>query len=79
VGDFGATYIQSRPLRLQAQAVVDDAIDDAPEGMALCIIHGTGTGALRSAIQQLLKGHPQVTSFELDPASNGGCTLAYLK
>ena len=63
---------------MQARAVVDDAIDEAPQGMALCIVHGTGTGALRSAMHELLKSHPQVRSFELDPASNGGCTLAYL-
>lgn len=66
-------------LRLsQAQAAVDDAISEAPPGMALCIVHGTGTGALRAATHQLLKGHPQVTCFELEPKSNGGCTLAYL-
>lgn len=46
--------------------------------MALCIVHGMGTGALRTAMHELLTGHPQVKSFELDPASNGGCTLAYL-
>jgi DNA mismatch repair protein MutS2 len=70
---------QSQLLRSQARAVVDDAIDETPEGMALCIIHGTGTGALRSAIHEMLRGHPQVHRFELDPASNGGCTLTYLK
>lgn len=70
--------MRTLPPAVQARAVVDDAIDEAPQGMALCIVHGTGTGALRTAMHELLTGHPQVKSFELDPASNGGCTLAYL-
>lgn len=114
----------------QAQAAVDDAISEAPPGMALCIVHGMGTGGLRAALHDMLKDHTQVhflffrgvrfpasallrlctaadprhavghtghlqiehrspstqrctmplqvKRFELDPASNGGCTLAFL-
>lgn len=28
--------------------------------MALCIVHGMGTGALRATLHEMLKGHPQV-------------------
>ena len=46
---------------VQAQAMVDDAISDAPQDMALCIVHGTGTGRLRASLHDLLKRHPQVS------------------
>jgi DNA mismatch repair protein MutS2 len=36
------------------------------------ILHGTGTGALRSAIADLLKSHPQVLRFEPAPQNQGG-------
>lgn len=44
----------------QAQAAVDDAISEAPSGMALCIVHGMGTGRLRAALHDMLKDHTQV-------------------
>jgi DNA mismatch repair protein MutS2 len=36
------------------------------------IIHGHGTGQLRRALAEFLKGHPLVARFELAPASQGG-------
>ena len=36
------------------------------------IVHGTGTGALRHAIAELLSGHPHVDRFEDAPHSEGG-------
>jgi DNA mismatch repair protein MutS2 len=45
------------------------------------IVHGTGTGALRNAIADLLKSHPHVTRFESAPQNQGGrgVTIAYLR
>lgn len=45
------------------------------------IIHGKGTGALRAAVQQHLKKHPQVKSYRLGTFGEGenGVTIATLK
>lgn len=45
------------------------------------IIHGKGTGALRSGVQQALKRHPQVDRFEYSPSNAGGdgSTIVYFK
>lgn len=36
------------------------------------VIHGKGTGILRKAIQDMLKGHPHVKSFRLGEYGEGG-------
>lgn len=45
------------------------------------IVHGTGTGALRNAIADLLRSHPQVEKFESPPQNLGGrgVTIATLR
>ena len=45
------------------------------------IVHGTGTGALRNAISELLKGHPHVVRFEFASQNQGGrgVTIATLR
>lgn len=45
------------------------------------VIHGHGTGALREGVHKLLRKHPQVESFELAPANQGGtgATIVRLK
>lgn len=45
------------------------------------IVHGKGTGALRSAVHELLRRHPLVQRFETAPLSAGGdgVTIAYFK
>ena len=47
----------------------------------LTIIHGKGTGALRTAVQQHLKHHPSVKSYRLGVFGEGeaGVTIAELK
>ena len=62
---------------------VDQFIDSAVlAGInMLTIIHGKGTGALRAAIQQHLKRHPNVKSFRLGTFGEGeaGVTIVELK
>ncbi len=45
------------------------------------IIHGKGTGALRSAVQEELKSHPNIKEFRLGVYGEGenGVTIALLK
>jgi DNA mismatch repair protein MutS2 len=45
------------------------------------IIHGLGTGALKSAVTELLRGHPLVATFRTGEPSEGGAgvTVAELK
>ncbi len=47
----------------------------------LRVIHGKGTGALRSAVRDLLAGDSRVTNFRLAPAEQGGTgvTIADLR
>ena len=53
----------------EASARVDGFLDDATlAGLSTVrILHGVGSGALRSAIRELLVGHPLVKSFGPDP------------
>ncbi|MDN4527071.1 endonuclease MutS2 [Fictibacillus fluitans] len=66
-----------------AMIEVDKYLDEAmlagyPQ---VSIIHGKGTGALRSGVQQLLKSHPNVKSTRMGGANEGGSgiTVALLK
>ena len=45
------------------------------------VIHGKGTGALRAAVQQHLKKHPQIKSYRLGTFGEGenGVTVAQIK
>jgi len=44
------------------------------------IIHGKGKGILRDRIHSVLKRHPMVTDFSLDPGPSGwGATIVQLK
>lgn len=63
----------------EALAMVEEAIDSCPLGMALAVVHGTGTGRLRAAVQQMLSRHRQVARTEEDQASRGGSTWVTLK
>ncbi|EIT85414.1 recombination and DNA strand exchange inhibitor protein [Fictibacillus macauensis ZFHKF-1] len=66
-----------------AMLEVDKYLDEAMlAGFAqVSIIHGKGTGALRSGVQQLLKTHPNVKSTRMGAANEGGSgmTVAILK
>jgi len=45
------------------------------------IVHGKGTGALRSEVHEILRSHPIVDRFELAERNEGGegATIAYLR
>ena len=62
---------------------VDAFIDSALlSGISLLtVIHGKGTGVLRTAIQKHLKHHPSVKSFRLGTFGEGeaGVTVVELK
>jgi DNA mismatch repair protein MutS2 len=58
----------------EAMDEIDKFLDEAYlNGVQhLRIIHGMGTGALRRAVQGLLKNHPHVASFAQAPQEQGG-------
>lgn len=76
-------------LDLRGQTVIDGVleaekyIDDAAmlHLSPVSIIHGKGTGALRSAIHAMLKNNRQVKSFRLGTFGEGetGVTIVELK
>jgi DNA mismatch repair protein MutS2 len=47
-------------------------------GNVLFVVHGVGTGRLRTAVLDFLRSHPMVESTADEKESNGGCTVAYL-
>ncbi|HEX3016126.1 MAG TPA: endonuclease MutS2, partial [Desulfobacteria bacterium] len=60
---------------------VDKYLDDAVlSGMnQVHIIHGKGTGALRTAIKEHLTGHPHVKSFRLGEHGEGGTGISVVE
>ena len=54
----------------EAESVIEDAIARAKG--PLWFIHGHGTGKLRHGVQEYLKRHPQVQSFEAAEQVDGG-------
>jgi DNA mismatch repair protein MutS2 len=67
----------------EAVDAVDKFLDEASLASLsqVRIIHGHGTGALRRAIGDLLKGHPHVSRFVAAPPDQGGtgATLVELR
>jgi DNA mismatch repair protein MutS2 len=86
--ETGAHPAPSVELDLRGQRVeesiprLDKYLDDAfLAGMPFVrIVHGKGTGALRQAVRQQLRGHPLVTSHRSGERGEGGSgvTVAYL-
>ena len=67
----------------EAVEAVDKFLDEASLGSLsqVRIVHGHGTGALRQAIGELLKGHPHVARYTAAPPDQGGggATLVELR
>jgi DNA mismatch repair protein MutS2 len=67
----------------EAVSRTDKFLDDAflAQLPQIRIVHGSGTGALRTAIAELLSAHPLVAHFEAAPANEGGrgVTIAVLR
>ena len=67
----------------EAELLLDKYLDDAViTGInQVSIIHGKGTGALRSGIHQFLKTHPHVKAYRLGEFGEGdsGVTIVELK
>ncbi len=65
------------------KALIPDYIEACLEKeiLNIRIIHGKGTGVLRTIVHSILKKHPAVQSFRLDPepGSSWGATLVQLK
>ena len=68
---------------IEAVAVAEQYIDSAVMAklQTVTIIHGKGTGALRAAVQQMLKRNKSVKSFRLGRYGEGenGVTVVELK
>lgn len=62
-----------------AAAEVRNAVLAAPSGLALFVVHGVGTGRVRAAVLQQLRGMQRVSKMEEAEASNGGCTIVYIR
>ncbi|MBO8142839.1 MAG: Smr/MutS family protein [Firmicutes bacterium] len=65
----------------EALAVLEKYLDDAVlAGLsAVRVIHGKGTGTLRRAIQDYLRGHPAVESWRLADTSAGGAGVTVVE
>ncbi len=73
--DAAASEIDLRGMRVEeAEVAVAAAIDGAvvADLPTLRIIHGKGTGALRSVVQDMLRHDRRVASFTLAPPQQGG-------
>lgn len=70
-----STRLDLRGMRVEeALDEVEKYLDDAVlAGLPhVYLVHGKGTGALRSAVQQLLKDHPRVKFYRLGEHGEGG-------
>ncbi len=67
----------------EALEMVDRLLDRAvvESARGICVVHGLGTGALREAVRQHLKKHPQVARFRAGIRGEGGdgATLVWVK
>ncbi|HOZ00854.1 MAG TPA: endonuclease MutS2 [Candidatus Syntrophosphaera sp.] len=65
----------------EAQPLIDEFLDDAfLAGLhTLRIVHGKGTGALRSKVREYLKRKKQVISLETPPPNEGGSGVTLVK
>jgi DNA mismatch repair protein MutS2 len=85
----GKSYFKAPPLELDLRGlVVEEALDELEKRLdaaslaglpIIRVIHGKGTGRLRQAIRQALKGNPYVGSFEAGHPGEGGDGVTVVK
>jgi DNA mismatch repair protein MutS2 len=65
----------------EALPQVDKLLDEAAMGdrKELRVIHGFGSGRLRSAVAKMLEGHPHVAAVRVGAEGRGGVTVVELK
>lgn len=81
--DFSAELhlrgLRVEPALIEVEKYLDDAMAAGVDQVR--IIHGKGTGQMRTAVHQFLKGHPGVGSFRIGEQEEGGsgATIVTLK
>ena len=63
----------------EALSQVESGLSSVSASSALFVVHGVGTGKLRTEIHRFLQRNSQVSRFELEKDSSGGCTVVYPK
>ncbi|KAL0040772.1 hypothetical protein WJX79_005089 [Trebouxia sp. C0005] len=63
----------------EALSQVEAGLSSVSASSALFVVHGVGTGKLRIEIHRFLQRSSQVSRFELEKDSSGGCTVVYPK
>lgn len=77
-----SSQLDLRGMRVEtALEMVEKYLDDASLAglVSVYLVHGKGTGALRSAIQQMLKEHPLVKEFRLGKYGEGDTGVTVVK
>jgi len=62
-----------------AAGEVRERITGAGPGEVLFIVHGVGTGKVRAAVRECIKGNKKVKEWEEEEGSQGGCTVVTVK
>lgn len=63
----------------QALAILEKRLDGCRRACVLYVVHGIGTGALREAVREMLKGDARVKWHKPEPQSAGGCTIVRVR
>ncbi len=62
----------------EARHEVEAAVGSARAGAVLFVIHGVGTGKVRTSVLQSLRKNKRVRKTEQQEGSNGGCAVVYV-
>jgi DNA mismatch repair protein MutS2 len=62
-----------------AASAVEAAVGACRRGDVVFAVHGVGTGRVRAAVLAALRRNPAVAKTEEAEASNGGCTVVYVR
>ena len=76
--DFNTIDVRGERAK-EALLQVAQGLISVPDDSAVFIVHGIGTGKLRSEIHRFLQRQEEVAKYSLEPSSNGGCTIVHRK